>query len=105
MSPASAIAAGLGERIAATLGARNIYGDPEVNLANVAAGWDWWLRIRGPGPLTGFDVAQMNALQKLARSAAAPAHEDTALDIAGYALTAHGCAVVEGDLLSEGASG
>lgn len=65
---------------------QNDYGTPESNFATIAAYWSTYLNSRGlEGYVTGFDVAAMMALLKIARIASSPAKEDNWVDLAGYA--------------------
>jgi hypothetical protein len=61
------------------------YGAAENNFANIAALWNAYLRMIGSRPLVGGDVAIMMVQLKLARLATNPTHEDSWVDIAGYA--------------------
>lgn len=60
------------------------HGAPEDNFAKIAGGWNWWLAIRAPGPLTGLDVAMMMDLFKTARLSGNLTHTDSWLDKLGY---------------------
>lgn len=76
--------------IAACCGDRALnYGKPEDNFARIAELWSAWFSVRvpptGPAPFSPFDVAVMNILLKLARLANTPDHQDSWIDIAGYA--------------------
>ena len=65
---------------------QNDYGTPESNFATIAEYWTTYLNSRGlEGYVTGFDVAAMMALLKIARVASSPAKEDNWVDLAGYA--------------------
>ena len=65
---------------------QNDYGLPEKNFGVIANYWTNYLDSRGiKGTLTGFDVAAMMALLKIARIASSPAKEDNWVDLAGYA--------------------
>jgi hypothetical protein len=65
---------------------QNDYGTPEANFATIAEYWTTYLNSRGlEGYVTGFDVAAMMALLKIARIASSPAKEDNWVDLAGYA--------------------
>lgn len=67
------------------------YGHPKDNFTCIAGLWEAYLVKRGvfnvesPG-LMPHDVAMMNILQKVAREAHMPTH-DNLIDIAGYAAT------------------
>ena len=58
------------------------YGDPEDSFERVAALWGAYL---GTDMLMAHDVAAMLALLKIARLATNPLHEDSWVDLAGYA--------------------
>lgn len=65
---------------------QNDYGKPEKNFGVIANYWTDYLDSRGiKGILTGYDVAAMMALLKIARIASSPAKEDNWVDLAGYA--------------------
>jgi hypothetical protein len=57
------------------------YGAPEQNFANIALFWSDYLHIA----ITRADVAAMMVLMKVARLRTNPTHEDSWIDIAGYA--------------------
>lgn len=58
------------------------YGAAKSNLDRVAALWSVWLHV----PVVASDVAIMNILQKMARiESNGGDHEDSWIDIAGYA--------------------
>lgn len=68
------------------------YGKPEDNFARIATMWSAWFAIKKPPtvgelsqPFSTFDVAVMNILLKIARLANTPGHQDSWIDIAGYA--------------------
>ncbi len=66
------------------------HGNPESNCENIAAYWNAHLQARygAQGPsvqLDAVDVAAMMAGMKLARLSFNPAHEDSWIDLAGYA--------------------
>jgi hypothetical protein len=65
------------------------YGPPAKNFERCARLWSAWLIGRGlitPGTeLTPRDVAMLNILQKCSRLAETPDHEDSIVDIIGYA--------------------
>lgn len=66
----------------ATTTDRNVeYGEPEKNLADIAAYWEQYLGI----PMKAVDVAVMMILTKLARAETSPHKLDHWVDIAGYA--------------------
>ena len=65
---------------------QNDYGLPEKNFGVIAKYWNNYLDSRGiKGTLTGFDVAAMMSLLKIARIATSPRKEDNWIDLAGYA--------------------
>lgn len=71
-------------------------GSTAANFATIALLWDAYLaRRRADGYLTvtAGDVASLMVLLKVGRLAGAPGHEDSWLDIAGYA--AIGCELTE----------
>ena len=57
------------------------YGTPEKNLKKIAALWSTYLGNQ----VTGADVAAMMALLKIARLSNNTHHDDSWLDLAGYA--------------------
>lgn len=57
------------------------YGKPEKNFANIATYWSVYLGR----DIKAVDVAAMMILMKLARLENNPKHEDSWIDIAGYA--------------------
>lgn len=57
------------------------YGNPESNFAKIAAFWTLYLQRH----VTPSDVAMMMILMKLARLQNNPKHEDSWVDICGYA--------------------
>lgn len=65
------------------------YGPPNKNFANIAALWQAHLRGRygelATLTIDAADVAVMSALIKVARLAETPDHEDSWVDLAGYA--------------------
>lgn len=63
------------------------YGKPEKNFANIATYWSVYLGR----DIKATDVAAMMILMKLARLENNPKHEDSWIDIAGYA--ANGCEI------------
>ena len=70
------------------------YGSPEDNFARIAEYWQMYLRqTQHPGiVLAPHDVATMMILMKVARLAADYLHDDSWLDIAGYAACGSECA-------------
>jgi hypothetical protein len=71
------------------------YGDKYVNHFRIAKLWTMWLQERAeawveeqedPRPsITPYDVAMMMLLVKVARLMHSPGHQDSHIDIAGYA--------------------
>lgn len=69
------------------------YGKPEDNFARIAAHWTAYIRNTGlltareveTFEFTGTDVAIMCALLKIARLEHQPSHQDSWIDLAGYA--------------------
>ena len=66
------------------------YGAPEDNFRRIAELWNAWfsVRVTPPGenmPFGPVDIAVMNILLKVARLANTPSHNDSWIDIAGYA--------------------
>lgn len=79
-------------------GARNkVYRHPTENFNNIAAFWNVYFAAIKVRPdvaagmemscfqINNIDVSYMNILQKIARGATNQEHEDTVIDIAGYA--------------------
>ena len=67
------------------------YGEPEDSFGDTAKFWNVYLGGRPlPGPLTGRDVAIMQALLKVARLRTNINHKDSWLDMAGYAICGGG---------------
>ena len=58
------------------------YGKPEDNFARIA---DLWCAYLGGVPITEWDVANMMALLKIARTKGGEVKRDNWVDIAGYA--------------------
>jgi len=62
------------------------YGDKKVNHERIADLWNYWLVQQGkPSDITAYDVAMMMLLLKIARLIHSPGHQDSHIDIAGYA--------------------
>lgn len=76
----------------------DLYGEPEDNFAVIAAMWEPYIKARCVGAdasvdITARDVAMLMALCKIWRAATAiVVHDDTLVDIAGYAACAAGMA-------------
>lgn len=69
-------------------GARNqAYGNPSDNQRAIADLWRAYLS--GVSTLRDSDVAVLNILQKIARLQNSPDHEDSWVDIAGYAAVGY----------------
>ncbi len=64
---------------------QNDYGNKLTNFAQIAMLWNGQLALKLVKPITPEDVATMMIHVKLARLAKSPDHEDSILDIAGYA--------------------
>jgi hypothetical protein len=68
---------------------QGVYGPPTKNFKNIADLWNAWLAARYDDPnvplLDASDVSVMSLLIKTARLAETPGHEDSWVDIAGYA--------------------
>lgn len=85
-----------------TKGARQEhYGTPEDNFKRIAEYWQTYLRQTqidgGSIMINPHDVAIMMILMKTARLAADYLHDDSWLDIAGYAACGSECADKEAD--------
>ena len=63
-------------------------GKPSLTFKLTTALFQSYLDHRPDVPLSNYDICNLNILQKIARSAAAPA-DDHFLDIAGYAALAN----------------
>lgn len=92
----------LSKAIEITEGARQEhYGSPEDNFARIAEYWQTYLRqtqLDGYKPIiSSHDVAIMMILMKVARLAADHLHDDSWLDIAGYAACGSQCAQLDAD--------
>lgn len=62
------------------------YGDKTINHQRIANLWNYWLNERGsPSAITAYDAAMMMLMLKLARLMHSPGHQDSHVDIAGYA--------------------
>lgn len=62
------------------------YGPPEKNFERIAALWNVVLGPKlGEHPISAVDVAMMQIAVKLARLVENPEHDDSWVDIAGYA--------------------
>lgn len=70
------------------------YGEPEDNFAIIAAYWATYLQNKLlPGAdISAADVAAMAALIKISRIQKTPSHEDSWVDLAGYAACGVECA-------------
>lgn len=92
----------LSKAIEITEGARQEhYGSPEDNFKRIAEYWQTYLnqtQLEGHSvKLFSHDVAIMMVLMKVARLAADFLHDDSWLDIAGYAACGSQCAEQEAD--------
>ena len=65
------------------------YGDKTLNHQRIADLWNAWLhqsRVSNDGgEITAYDVAMMMLMVKVARLMHSPGHQDSHVDIAGYA--------------------
>lgn len=63
------------------------YGPPEQNFERIAALWNVYLHDKYdiPASIDPVDVAAMMALMKIARLIETPGHDDSWVDLAGYA--------------------
>lgn len=62
------------------------YGDKTQNHERIAMLWRMWLAQRGkPCEINAYDVAMMMLMLKIARLMHSPGHQDSHVDIAGYA--------------------
>jgi hypothetical protein len=68
----------------AILGRATIHGSPEDSFSRIAQYWSLYLDYG----LTGYDVAMMMALMKVARAESNPQHADNHVDAAGYLILA-----------------
>lgn len=90
----------LEKAIEITEGARQQhYGSPEDNFERIAAYWQTYLRqTQHPMiEINPHDVAIMMILMKTARLAADCLHDDSWIDIAGYAACGSECATGDND--------
>jgi hypothetical protein len=60
------------------------HGDAEENFSQIAAAWTWWLNDRLDHPISGYDVAMMMTLFKLARAKGNPTNPENPIDGCGY---------------------
>lgn len=69
------------------------YGNPAVNLSTIASYWSTHLSAKYQQniQLTTDDVTVMMMQLKIARLANSPKHEDSLVDICGYAALADRC--------------
>lgn len=70
------------------------YGEPEDNFGDIGSYWTTFLRkkLKVDAEVTPADVAIMSALIKVSRLQNTPDHEDSWIDIAGYAACGVECA-------------
>lgn len=80
------------EHAAALVGGQRAqdYGDKAINHQRIAYLWNAWLsesrdKPGMTGEITAYDVAMMMLLVKVARLMHSPGHQDSHVDIAGYA--------------------
>ena len=74
---------------------RNVeYGEPEDNFGDIASYWTTYLgkKLKEDEQISAPDVAIMSALIKVSRLQQTPGHEDSWVDIAGYAACGAQCA-------------
>lgn len=71
------------------------YDEPATDFGRIAQAWNWWLRwAHSDGSdLEMEDVAAMMILLKLGRLAGNPTHEDSWIDVAGYAACGYDVAM------------
>lgn len=64
----------------------SVYGDAEDNFSTIAEMWTSYLsrRFGITIPIETYDVANLDGLQKMARLANYPLHQDSYIDNAGY---------------------
>lgn len=77
------------------------HGDKLDNMTKIATLWNAWLLVRRnpASELTAFDVAQMMALMKKARTQSGSYNPDDLIDDAGYTgVAAEIASLIEGDL-------
>lgn len=80
------------EHAAALVGGQRAqdYGDKTINHQRIADLWNAWLtetrsEISDHITITAYDVAMMMLMVKVARLMHSPGHQDSHVDIAGYA--------------------
>lgn len=61
------------------------YSHPKDAFFSISKLWNTWYGIRKPGEFNAVDVAMMLAMVKQARLSSNPTHEDSWIDLAGYA--------------------
>lgn len=61
------------------------YGPPAEFMARLSQAWTAYLRRKLNADITPFDAAMMMANLKILRLGANPQHEDSLVDLAGYA--------------------
>lgn len=75
-------------------GDRNVdYDEPSRNFEIIADLWQTYLGV----PITRYDVAVLNILQKVSRIMSSPSKEDHWVDIAGYAACGYEAHLYEND--------
>lgn len=76
---------------------RDSHGDAVANQEHIAEAWNWYLRGRLNGSLTGTDVARMMQLLKLSRAVLGQGYQlDHDRDTVGYGAIAAACSVSRG---------
>ena len=71
------------------------YGDPKINHMNIAYMWDAYLTTKyrgGEWHIEDVDVVAMMMLVKMVRLMQTSDHEDSKVDLAGYAWVWNECA-------------
>ncbi len=78
------------------------YGAPEDNFGDIGAFWTTYLRkkLKPDSQISTADVAIMSAMIKVSRIMNTPDHEDSWVDIAGYAACGVQCATESGEITS-----
>lgn len=68
-----------------------VYGDPSKNIRNIAAFWNTYLKAKYGNviEIDMYDVCSMMRLLKEARLTNSPDHEDSLIDLCGYAGVQH----------------
>ncbi len=77
------------------------YGEPEINIANIADGWNIIIK-NAEGKITPADVCTMMAWLKSCRLMSTPNHADSWVDAAGYIALGAQMALRESERLHTG---